>query len=137
MRNKNILTQKEEALLEVLWEYGKPITGNEILKLQGMEHWSETGLYRTIKSLLDKKLIEICGVEQYKTQYARKLQPTLTREEYAVQSLMEKGMNTSSISKIALALVKRLKVNEKEETDRLIMELEEIVEKLREDRGCK
>ncbi len=129
-----MLSTKEEELMELLWESDKPLTSVEIMKIPNMSEWNETNLYRTLNSLLGKKLIQVCGMEQYKTQYARQFEPALTREEYAVRFLTDRGLKKSSIAKIAMALVKAPEGDEEEETDELIEQLESIIEELRKDK---
>lgn len=135
LSKKKKLSEREEMLMELLWESRKPLTSVELLRLPEMEEWNEAYMYRALKSLLDKQLIRVCGVEQCRTQYARQFEPALTKEEYAVKLLTDRGMKKSSIAKIAMALVEDAGGDEEGETDELIGELELIIEKLRKDKG--
>lgn len=135
MKNRNLLTEREEKLMEAIWESGIPLTSVEMLALPDISTWNETNLYRTINALLDKKLIRVCGVEQYKTQYARQFEPTLSKEEYVVRIFKDKGMKRSSIARIAMALVKDEETDEEGETFELIQQLEHIIKDLRNEKG--
>lgn len=133
MKNRNLLSEREEKLMELIWESEIPLTSVEMLELPDINTWNETNLFRTINALLDKKLIRVCGVEQYKTQYARKFEPALTREEYAIRFFKDKGIKRSSIAKIAMALVKDGE-EEEGETEKLIEQLESIIADLRKEK---
>lgn len=136
MNKKSQLTDREELLMELLWRSEKALTSVELLKIEELSGWNETYFHRTIKSLSGKGLIRVCGVERYNTQYARQFEPTLTREEYAIKILKERGINSSSIGRLAMALVKDVEDDRQgEEKDKLIEELEEIIENLRKDKG--
>ena len=67
-------------------------------------------------------------MERYSTQYARKLCPAVTREEYAAKLLASKIRGKSSISEVIAALAKE----ESDDKD-VIEELEDIIKQLREE----
>ena len=77
--------------------------------------------------------VNISGVELIKKTYARKLEPAISREEYAAIMLMERGITRSSLGEIALAMTGSDKNGrkDKEEDEQLIKELEGIIAKLR------
>ena len=137
MKKRGILSVKEEQLLELLWRYNKPLTSIEILELPEVVEngWNETSVFRMINSLLNGEYIHVCGLKQNKTQYARKFETVLTKEEYAAKILFDRGMKKNSLAKIALALVKYDNENEsQEESDELIDQLESIISELRKEK---
>ncbi len=137
MKKRGILSVKDEQLLELLWRYNKPLTSIEILELPEVVEngWNETSVFRMINSLLAGEYIRVCGLKQNKTQYARKFEAALTKEEYAAKILFDRGMKKNSLAKIALALVKYDNENEdEEESDELIDQLESIINELRKEK---
>jgi len=136
MNKKIKLTEREELLMDLFWRSEKPLTSVEMLKTEELSGWNETYFHRTIKSLSGKGFIRVCGMERFNTQYARQFEPTLTREEYAINLLKERGIGRSSIGRLALALVKDIEEDKQgEDKDKLIEELEEIIENLRKEKG--
>jgi len=131
MKIKNQLSEKEELLMELLWSYNEPLTSVELLQHLAPKGWNENSIYRSINSLLNKKLLNVCGMEKYKSQYARKFEPTLTKEEYLAKHLYDRGVKKNSVAKVVLALVKEDGVN----TDELISQLESIIEELLKEKG--
>lgn len=130
MRIYNSLSEKEELLLQYIWSQDKPLTSVEMFHYFETNGWNENNVFRTINSLLEKKLLNICGMELYTKQYARTFLPTLSQEEYIIRYLSERGLKRKSIAKIVLALAKE---DEKKEinNDELISQLETIVKELR------
>ena len=129
MAKKNsYLTGSEEELMELFWNTNEALTSVEVLKMNGDHSWNDSYLHIMLRSLIKKKMIEVCGVVQYGTQYARKFIPSMTREEYAAKLVMSKGLGKSSVAKVAAAMVKEVYGEVK--TD-LIEELEKIIEELK------
>ena len=61
--------------------------------------------------------------------YVRKFKPRLTKEEYIADVLDQQGINTSSLAKIAVALVKKQEAKGGDENhDQLIAELEQMID---------
>ena len=135
MKKRGFISEKEEQLLELLWRYNTPLTSIEMLELPEVidNGWNETSVFRMINSLLSRNYIRICGFKQNKTQYARKFETALTKEEYAAKILFDRGMKKNSLAKIALALVKYENEDE-EESDELIDQLESIINELRKEK---
>ncbi|MFG6392858.1 MAG: BlaI/MecI/CopY family transcriptional regulator [Lachnospiraceae bacterium] len=132
MKNNGLMTQKEEDLMEFLWKQATPLTITEMAGI-GQEEWNQVTLFRIVKGLLNKGYLKIHGFEKNNTQYARSFIPSLTKEEYAAILLSERGIKSSSLGSIALAMLgagKRKKINQDEE-DKLIGELENIIEQIR------
>lgn len=74
--------------------------------------------------MLKKKVIQVEGLVQSNTQYARTFAPALTREEYAAQMAMSVDgvVNQKSITKVAMAMAKEAGSEE------LIKKLESLLE---------
>lgn len=122
------LTTKEEELMNLLWVQDRPLTSIEILEIAEDHSWSDNYLPIMLKSLLKKGAIKVCGYIQCGTQYARQFHYAITKEEYVARLAVGRGLKTSSISKVAVAMVEELG----EDKEEVICELEKIIRELRE-----
>lgn len=127
MTNSIQFTNREEELMNFLWEYGKPATSNEMLEYCVSRTWSDSYLHVMLRSLERKGAIEHCGLVQYGTQYARQFRTCLTKEQYYVQLAEERGVEKGSFVQFAVAMAQKIKPDEKEE---LIHTLEEFIKEL-------
>lgn len=127
-KKKSYLTGSEEELMELFWDRKQALTSVEILKTVENHSWNDSYLHIMLRSLLKKGMIEVCGMVQHGTQYARQFVPVMTKEEYAAKIVMSKGLDKSSVAKVAVAMVKETEGELKED---LIEELEKIIEELR------
>lgn len=133
MKNSKLMTQREEDLMEFLWTQENPLTITEMEEILDKENWNRVTLFRIVKGLLNKGYLKIYGIERNNTQYARKVMPAITKEEYAAVLLSERGIKSSSLGKIALAMLgtgKRKKTSHDEE-EKLVKELEDMITKIR------
>lgn len=133
MKNNKLMNPREEDLMNFLWNQKEPMAITEMIELLDKEKWNQVTLFRIVKELLDKGYLEIYGLKRNNTQYARKFIPSLTKEEYAAVLLSERGIESTSLASIALAMLggnKRKKICE-DEKDYLIHELENIIEQIR------
>jgi len=128
-KSKYHLTNREEELMEMLWQSNKPLTSVEMLERSDGSSWKDNYLHIMLRSLLKKGSIQVCGTVQYGTQYARQFEPALTKEEYAAKLIAGKGLVDGSIAKVTAALAKETKVKD---TDKLIKDLEEFIDTLKE-----
>lgn len=128
--NDNRPTVAEEELMNIFWNEDRPLTSVEILELAAHKSWKGNYLHKMLHGLQKKGFIEVCGTVQYGKQYAREFTPIITREEYAANLLSWQGVNASSFAKIAMALVKRGKKDEKP-NEKLILELEKMIAQLK------
>lgn len=55
------LTSKEFEIMKIFWQYDKPITAAEIVKLSTAKTWSLNSLYPLLNKLLSKGFIEVIG----------------------------------------------------------------------------
>jgi len=130
MKDKNLMNPKEENLMELLWDEQKPLTTAEIGSVLKGKGWNKSTLFNTIQSLLEKGYIKVSGVERSHTQYARRFEYAITREEYAAVVLTYKGIKRRDLANIALAM-SGVSDKDNKEAEELIHELEEIIKQLR------
>lgn len=121
------LTEREEQVMNFMWEYGKPVTSNDILELCTNRTWKDSYLQIMLRSLKKKGAIKECGRILYNTQYARILTPTLTKEQYYLQLAYKRGVNRQDFIQLAVSIANDMAP---EETDTLIASLSELIEKL-------
>lgn len=123
------LTKSEEIVMEVLWSSEYPMTSVELMEITQDHSWESGYIHKMLRSLLNKEIVQVCGMTQYGKQYARQFIPLLSREEYAAKLAMSTGIKRSSIGKVAAALV-----NEMDDSQELIEQLEELIQQMK-DRG--
>lgn len=113
MRKKNKkMTTSEREVLELLWQQGKPLTSSEIVALSEDKSWKPSYIHLMINSLLKKEIIQVSGFKKTTKNFARSFEPTLSKEEFSIQSFREENhLDTSSLSLLFGALLE-------EETDR-------------------
>lgn len=122
------LTNSEEELMEIFWSEKAPLTSIELLELSAGRSWNGNYLHKMLRALLKKGMVEVCGVVQSGTQYARQFRPSVTKEQYAAKLVMSKGIGINSLAGVAVAMV-----DEADESDeeKLIQQLEEIIQGLK------
>lgn len=130
---RKILSNSEEILMHIFWDAGTPLSALDVFeisqKTEDAATWSINYIHKMLTSLLDKELLEICGFVRSGKKYVRKFQPCLTKEEYIADVLDQQGINTSSLAKIAVALVKKQEAKGGDEKhDQLIAELEQMID---------
>ena len=130
---KNKLSDSEEVLLHIFWKQGKALTSTEIFditqKSQDLSSWSKNYILKMLTSLQEKEMLAICGVVREGKKYVRQFSPCLSKEEYIADVLDQQGINTSSLAKIAVALVKKQEAKGGDEMhDQLIAELEQMID---------
>lgn len=122
------LTKSEEQMMDIFWSGDEPLTSVDIVNMKVRDTWGNGLVHNIIRSLLKKGLLEECGIERYKTQYARKLRPAMTKEEYIVKRMMAKTNGKESRYRVLLALAK-----EAEDREEMIEELEKLIQLLRKE----
>lgn len=131
LKKKDILNKREEELMNYLWEINKPLTTSEMAKQLETEGWTNITLCRTVQSLSDNGYLEVAGLEKTVKTYARKLTPSLTKEEYYSSVLMNRGINANSLADITAALIGVSRKNPKEKDAEVIAKLEEVIASLK------
>ena len=81
-----------------------------------------------LRSLLKKGAIEMCGMIQYATQYARQFRCVISREEYFLQQAQKSGIDSKELLRTAAALAAHSDAKEREE---LVEELEHLIAELK------
>ena len=76
------LTKSEEQMMDIFWDSKEALTSVDIVKMQVKATWTNGLVHNIIRSLVQNGYLKECGMEQFGRQYARKLMPALTREEY-------------------------------------------------------
>lgn len=132
----DMLIGKEEVLMNVLWDYGKPMTSMDIIEAAPAGAWEEKNdknVHRIIRQLLKKNMIKVCGQVQSGTQYARLFKPTISREVYTVNQMS--SYDSDSMVRIAIGLTKAAKKksdNKEGVSKEVIAELEKMVKEFKE-----
>lgn len=97
--------------MEEMWTTDKPLTGNDLLSRPQFENWSSGYLHNVLRSMLKKKVIQVDGMVQSNTQYARTFVAAVTREEYTAQTAMAIGrinqLDGKAVAKVAMAMAKK------------------------------
>ena len=121
---------REEDMMNMLWDCGKAMTSVDLENALSADKWNHAAIFRTIKSLHAKGMIEECGTELRGKQWTRKFKPVVTKEEFMAQFLIDRGIDTKSLGKVAAAVVNKSKKS-KAEDEKLIKELESIIKIIR------
>ena len=132
-KKKESLNKREEELMNYLWEIKKPMTTNEMAKQLQSEGWTNITLCMTVQSLTDQGYLEVAGLEKSAKTYARKLIPSLSKEEYYSSVLMNRGINANSLADLTAALIGASRKNPREKDAEVIAKLEEVIASLRAD----
>lgn len=126
-----LLTASEEQVMECLWREQRPMTSVELTEQSEDAGWKSSYVFILIRSLLKKGMIEACGTVQYGTQYARQFRPLMTKEEYAAKLALSLDLDSSSVSRVAVALAQEVSAD----TNEVIEQLEEMIQSFREETG--
>ena len=131
MKKQDVLNKREEELMNFLWAYNEPLTQNEMAEKLEEQGWSSVTLFKTVQSLSGAGYLQVVGLEKTAKTYARKLIPSISKEEYYTSILMKNGLDSGSLANITAAFIGVSKKSEKEKNTEVIAKLEEIIEKLR------
>ena len=131
MKKRDGLTVREEELLNFLWETGEPMTAAEMAERLVTDGWSNVTLFKTVQNLSESGYLQVAGLEKNKKSYARKLTPSLTKEEYYAGVMMKHGIDSRSIADITAAFLGVTDKSSKERDAEVIAKLEEIIHTLR------
>ena len=77
------LTNKEEAAMNVLWSYSKPLSASEIAENIPERNWPASSIQSILRGLEKKKAIKVAEITKLGKSYGRLFLPTLTANEYA------------------------------------------------------
>ena len=132
MKKNDSLTAREEEILGYLWDWNEPLTQNEMAERLADQGWNNVTLYKTVQSLSTKGFLEVVGLEKSTKTYARKLVPSLSKEEYYTSILMKNGLSTDSLANLTAAFIGVSKKSESEKKEAVIAKLEEIIASIRD-----
>lgn len=132
MKKNDTLTAREEEVLGYLWDWNEPLTQNEMAERLADQGWNNVTLYKTVQSLSTKGFLEVVGLEKSTKTYARKLVPSLSKEEYYTSILMKNGLSTDSLANLTAAFIGVSKKSESEKKEAVIAKLEEIIASIRD-----
>lgn len=137
MEQRKVMGKSEEKLMDFLWKQDKAMTITEIEHFMVEEGLKKATIFKAVQSLVEQEYLCVNGVERVSKTYARKFEPAVTKEEYAAVVLAERGIDTSSLGNLAIAMIgnDRNETNDKEADEKLIRELEDIITQLRNRRG--
>lgn len=133
MKQRRLMNKREEKLMNFLWEQQESVTIADMEQYFASEKLNKTTIFKAVQSLMGLGYICVSGVERSNKTYARQFRAAVTREEYAAIILAERGIGTSSLGNLAMAMLGNDK-SEKEDEDadeKLINELESIILQLR------
>lgn len=132
MKKNDTLTAREEEILGYLWDWNEPLTQNEMAERLADQGWNNVTLYKTVQSLSTKGFLEVVGLEKSTKTYARKLVPSLSKEEYYTSILMKNGLSTDFLANLTAAFIGVSKKSESEKKEAVIAKLEEIIASIRD-----
>ena len=125
------ISKREEDLMNLFWGIEGPLTADDLEKKLKDSDWNHAAIFRTLKSLNEKQLIKVVGVERHCKQYARQFVPTMTQEEFYTHYLLERKMSAKVLQGISAAL---LGAGSKTDNKEVIIErLEQIIQELKEE----
>ncbi len=90
-----MLTKSEKQIMELLWNVDEPMTCFEIIERCEGKTWKDSYIHIMIRSLLEKGMIKVDGVELVCKNYARKFAPAMTKDEYIVKTLVNEKVWTN------------------------------------------
>ena len=95
--------------------------------------WNNVTLFKTVQSLTTDGYLEVVGLEKTVKTYARKLAPSMSKDDYYASVLIKRGIDSSSIANITAALIGAKDKQAKEKNAEVIAKLEEIIDTLKND----
>ena len=87
----------------------------------------------SLLSLSSEGFLEVGGLEKSVKTYARKLAPSMSKDDYYASVLIKRGIDSSSIANITAALIGAKDKQAKEKNAEVIAKLEEIIDTLKND----
>jgi hypothetical protein len=109
------------------------LTANEMAERLAEDGWNNVTLFKTVQSLTTDGYLEVVGLEKTVKTYARKLAPSMSKDDYYASVLIKRGIDSSSIANITAALIGAKDKQAKEKNAEVIAKLEEIIDTLKND----
>ena len=114
--------------MNFLWKVNEPLTANEMAERLAEDGWNNVTLFKTVQSLTTDGYLEVVGLEKTVKTYARKLAPSMSKDDYYASVLIKR-----SIANITAALIGAKDKQAKEKNAEVIAKLEEIIDTLKND----
>ena len=92
VRKKTRLNESEMKVMQIIWNAGHPITGQQVLGQiteQYKGSWHPRTIYPLMRKLSEKGMIRDVGSARVGKVYARQFLPAISRPEYMALRLME------------------------------------------------
>ena len=117
------LSNSEEILMDTLWRENRPLTTLQLAEKVTEASWNTNYIDKLLGQLVKK------GMVQTGRYQSRQFVPCYTKDEFLANMLEEQGVNQALFARIAVALFKKpAKSNESEQEEKLIAELEKMVD---------
>lgn len=87
-KEKVRVTKSELEILEVMWEYGKPVTASELVSIATDKTWKASSVHLLMNSLIEKGYIKIAGFQKTTKNYARTFSPTLSKKDFVLNDTL-------------------------------------------------
>lgn len=123
------LSKSEERVMEILWQEGEPLTIAQIVRLADDMEWKANYVTKVMSFLVEKEMVNMCGVTLERNHYSRQFVPLMDKDEYAAGLLNEAGIRITDLPDIAAALVRKSSGRKKLDgrDQKLIGELEDMI----------
>lgn len=130
-----VMDKREQRIMELLWEQasGEALGVADFERLLADQKFSKPSIFKALQSLMDKGYIDVAGLCQVGTVYARTYIPRITREQYAAILLANSGIRSSSLGSLALAMIGNDRDDDPDANrdEELIQELEQVIERIK------
>ena len=115
------LSNSEEILMDTLWRENRPLTTLQLAKKVTEARWNTNYIDKLLGQLVKKGMVQVSGLLQNGRYQSRQFVPCYTKDEFLANMLEEQGVNQALFKKPA-------KSNESEQEEKLIAELEKMVD---------
>ena len=114
------LSNSEEILMDTLWRENRPLTTLQLAEKVTEARWNTNYIDKLLGQLVKKGMVQVSGLLQ---------NGRYTKDEFLANMLEEQGVNQALFARIAVALFKKpAKSSESEQEEKLIAELEKMVD---------
>lgn len=119
------LSNSEEILMDTLWRENRPLTTLQLAEKVTEARWNTNYIDKLLGQLVKKGMVQVSGLLQNGRYQSRQF----TKDEFLANMLEEQGVNQALFARIAVALFKKpAKSSESEQEEKLIAELEKMVD---------
>ena len=123
------LSNSEEILMDTLWRENRPLTTLQLAEKVTEARWNTNYIDKLLGQLVKKGMVQVSGLLQNGRYQSRQFVPCYTKDEFLANMLEEQGVNQALFARIAVALFKKpAKSSESEQEEKLIAELEKMVD---------